>query len=248
MLEENLPNLKETISVQNFGYCHCCRKETIFKIFAPWLRDYYECLNCRSVPRQRHLQYILDNFFADWTNKFIHESSPMNNFISQFCNEYSFSHYFEDAELGSIKDGIRCENLENLTFADDTFDIFVTQDVLEHVFNPESACREIMRVLRPGGIHIFTVPKHKSVKNSYQRAKSQDGKIEYIFEEVYHGSPIGDGRCLVTWDYGDDFEYLVSMWSKFPTISYLTIDRDFGLDGDYIEVFVTKKPLNDKSI
>ena len=31
-----------------------------------------------------------------------------------------------------------------------------TQDVLEHVFQPDRALAEIMRVLRPGGVHVFS--------------------------------------------------------------------------------------------
>ena len=41
--------------------------------------------------------------------------------------------------MGSEKDGVRCENLEKLTFANETFDLVITQDVMEHVHTPQAA-------------------------------------------------------------------------------------------------------------
>ena len=72
----------------------------------------------------------------------VHESSPFgaaSDFLIKNCEHYSSSHYFPEIQPGQIKDGFRCENLEKLTFDDDTFDIFVTQDVFEHIMNPDRA-------------------------------------------------------------------------------------------------------------
>lgn len=129
---------------KNNGYCHCCRTKTVFKITGPWLRDQYLCENCHSIPRQRALSYILDHHILNWESLTVHESSPSNDFIKRYCKSYSSSQYFKMYNLGKEKDGIRCENLEKLTFSDNTFDIFVSQDVFEHIFNPDIATKEIM--------------------------------------------------------------------------------------------------------
>ncbi|HUK89876.1 MAG TPA: class I SAM-dependent methyltransferase [Blastocatellia bacterium] len=227
--------------LQNTGYCHCCRGDTTFQINDEWLRDHYICTKCNSIPRQRHIQYVLDSYLPGWEQLTIHESSPSNDFISRQCRSYSSSYYFQGVERGSIHNGARCEDLENLTFDDNTFDIVITQDVFEHIFNPALGAREIKRVLKPGGVHVFTAPKHKGIRKSYPRARLDDGKIVYLKEEMYHGNPIGDGKALVTWDYGDDFEFLLHQWSGMPTITYVTRDRNLGLDGEYLEVFVSAK-------
>ena len=228
-------------SRKNVGYCHCCRQESVFQMRGEWLRDLYVCLNCSSIPRQRHLQYVLDSYFKNWEDRDIHESSPSNNFVSRYCNNYTSSQYFDGSEAGSYVEGIRSENLESLSFPNNSFDLFITQDVFEHIFNPERAAREIMRVLRPGGAHVFTVPKHKGISNSFPRARLVNSQIEYLMEAVYHGNPIGDGKALVTWDYGDDFESMMNRWTRCSTTNYITRDNALGIDGEFIDVFVTRK-------
>jgi SAM-dependent methyltransferase len=227
----------------NPGFCHCCRENTVFEEKGEWLRDYYFCQKCGSIPRQRNLQNILDKFFPDWEKSIIHESSPSNNFLSRYCSNYSSSQFMERVQKGSYINGVQNQDLENLTFSDSTFQLFITQDVFEHIFNPDIAIREIMRVLKPGGSHVFTAPKHRNLKRSFRRAQlTESGEVANIHPEIYHGNPVGDGSSLVTWDWGDDFEDLLAKWSGYPVRTYVTRDRNLGLDGEYLEVFICRKP------
>lgn len=226
----------------NKGYCHCCRKQTLFIAYEEWLRDHYICSTCGSIPRQRHLQFVLDSFFPEWETLTIHESSPSNDYVSRWAQNYSYSHFWPDISPGDLREGIRCESIEALTFPDGTFDIFITQDVMEHVFHPERAVKEIMRVMKEGGVYVFTAPKKREVSNSYLRAtQGDDGSVRHIHEPDYHGNPVGDGKALVTWDYGRDFEYLLTRWSGNPVTTYITKDRFLGLDAELIDVFVIQK-------
>jgi SAM-dependent methyltransferase len=230
----------------NAGYCCICRADTQFVAKGEWLRDEYICEKCGTIPRQRALVETLNQFRPDWHSCAIHESSPSMLFFSQQCSLYTYSFFFDDVPAGSCHaDGHRCENLEALTFPDETFDIVITQDVLEHVFNPDRALFEIMRVLRNGGLHIFTAPKHKGLLKSVRRARLNNGQVEHLLEPNYHGSPIGDGRSLVTWDYGADFDDLIQQWSGYNTCNFVIRDRRRGIDGEFLDVFVTtKEPLN----
>ena len=45
-----------------------------------------------------------------------------------------------------------------IPFLDNGFDIVLLMEVLEHVHNPPQALTEIYRVMRPGGLLIFSVP------------------------------------------------------------------------------------------
>lgn len=227
---------------QNAGYCHCCRSKTNFKAYGEWLRDMYLCERCGSIPRQRNIQYVLDAFFPGWELKKIHESSPSADFIAKIAKGYTSSQYFEGVIEGTSHLGTRCENLERLTFPSESIDIFVTQDVLEHVFKPDVAVREVHRVLKKGGFHIFTTPKHRGLPKSYVRAlMNEDGTINYVLPAEYHGNPVGDGRALVTWDYGSDLDTLLSHWALATVCSFSTVEPSLGIDDQYNEVFVIRK-------
>jgi SAM-dependent methyltransferase len=196
------------------------------------------------VPRQRHLQTVLDETVSGWNQLVVHESSPSNDLLSRLCTDYSASQFFPDVPRGEFRDGVRSEDVEALTFADESIDVFITQDVLEHVFNPDRAIREIHRVLRPGGAHVFTAPKHRGLDASRQRARlGADGVVDHLLPEEYHGNPIGDNKALVTWDYGYDFEQLMSEWAGVAVEAHHRRDRGRGLDAEYNEVFVIRKPV-----
>lgn len=225
----------------NPGWCACCRADTQFVEVGTWLRDQYLCGRCHSIPRQRAVNLTLDTYFPGWEDSTIHESSPTNDFISRYARHYSRSYLFADVSPGQELDGDRCENLERLTFDDETFDLFVTQDVLEHVLRPDRAVREIMRVLKPHGAHVFTTPKHANLTETRPRVSFDHGTFVHLLEAEYHGNPVGDGKALVTWDYGDDFEQYLWDWCSYPTVTYVTRDRSRGLDGEHLEVFVTRK-------
>jgi len=183
----------------------------------------------------------------NWRDLSIHESSPSIPFLAEQAKDVSFSFFFEDVQRGNkSKAGYLCEDVEHLTFRDETFDIFVTQDVMEHVFHPEMAFREASRVLKPNGNHIFTTPKHKTIIHSYARAEHNADGVQFLLPPEYHGNPIGDGRSLVTWDFGADFESLATKWSGYLVSTYSLHDRNRGLDGEFLDVFVITKNSNNR--
>ncbi len=53
---------------------------------------------------------------------------------------------------------LTCAPIENLPFADASFDIVTCLDVIEHIDEDQSAVNEIARVIRPGGLLVLTVP------------------------------------------------------------------------------------------
>ncbi len=143
----------------HFGFCPICESSTLFSKSDSWLRDNYHCLRCRSIPRFRMLVHVLETHFPKWRGYSIHESSPggsSSEKLRNCCSNYIASQFFPDVQAGQIHRGFRCENLECQTFGDAEFDMVVTQDVFEHVFDPRRAFAEVARTLKPGGCHVFT--------------------------------------------------------------------------------------------
>lgn len=50
--------------------------------------------------------------------------------------------------------------LERLPFADDTFDVVMSRGAIQHTANPRQALRELVRVVKPGGLLFFYTYKH----------------------------------------------------------------------------------------
>ena len=61
--------------------------------------------------------------------------------------------------LGPVQLGDICA----LPFPDDSFDLVLATDVIEHVDDDARALREVLRVLRPGGKALITVPAFSSL-------------------------------------------------------------------------------------
>lgn len=59
---------------------------------------------------------------------------------------------YEGAKPDFLWDGIR------MPFENESFDIVISTEVLEHVPDPDAYLTEVKRVLKPGGIFFFTVP------------------------------------------------------------------------------------------
>jgi SAM-dependent methyltransferase len=225
----------------NRGYCPICQATSTFNADGEWLRDSYVCVGCRSIPRQRSLVRVLETVRPVWRQMRIHESWPTITYFREQCARYTCSFAFEDTPPGQEKGGLRSERLEALTFPDASFDIFLTQDVLQHVARPDRALAEISRVLKPGGAHVFTVPKHKDLLQSRPRIALEEGAIRHLHEPVYHASPIDGGRLLLAWDFGADADWLFRDWSGYLTSSHVIRDRHLGIDGEFLDVFVTVK-------
>jgi len=83
------------------------------------------------------------------------------------------------------------QNLEQLTFSDNSFDIVITSDVMEHVRLDDRAHQEIRRVLKPGGVYLFTVPHGRVKPETIIRVAVTDpldpSKDEFLMEKEYHG-------------------------------------------------------------
>jgi Methyltransferase domain len=227
----------------NIGFCTACDQPSVFVERDTWLREHYHCVLCDSLPRQRALMNVLKSIFPQWKQLRIYEASPHGPVLHRLqrgCPGYTTSHLYKDAPLGASHSGMRCENLEALTFPDAVFDLVITQDVLEHVLDPTRAFSEIARVLTPAGAHVFTVPYYRGRPTLVRAVPSHQG-ITYLEKPEYHGNPIDPQGSLVVTEWGDDLPEQIFRSSGMLTTIIRTRDRTLGLDGEFLEVFVSRK-------
>ena len=182
-------------------------------------RENYLCVNCLSNYRQRvHAETVLKVLgltrtgtliakLKGDTNFKIYETATYNVFrhdTLRNTSNYIVSEYFDDRPFGTYVNNIRNENLVNLSFSDNSFDVLINSDVLEHVSDLDKCLSEIKRVLKPGGFHIFTVPVDIALPKTLERAKLTEGKIEHLMPPVMHGDTIRSSGILAFRDFGSD--------------------------------------------
>jgi len=174
------------------------------------------CPYCQSISRKRHVAKIILDTFSPYNHSLNDADKELSKLkiYDLSCNgaihntlkelpSYYCSEYYDDVTPGTMNpEGIRCEDLTKLSFTDGFFDLVISEDVLEHVDDYEKAFRELNRVLKPGGYHIFTVPLYGDRKTR-KKALMEDGKIVQLLPPEYHGDPIR-GEILVFNEFGTD--------------------------------------------
>ena len=242
-------------SVTERGYCPSCENDVKFNMITQIsslkgigsaAQFYIVCPICHSDVRQRATIDALNTFFPGWRDKTVHESSPAPERIKAmqllFANpgDYSYSYYYEDVPLGGYKGNVRCENLERLTYDDESIDFIITTNVFEHINAPHLGFAEIGRVLKKGGAHVFTVPYWGSRKTKF-RAVEKNGKLVYLDKPQYHLSPISADGTLVTVEWGMDIGNYVYEASGMHLAVYTPAIKPMGSNEPHNNVFICVK-------
>ncbi len=227
-------------------------------------RESSDCSNCGAKLRARRIAaVILQNFqvgnppapvrsIHEWTRS--HEIARLKiaeiNRIEGLHEElarlpgFQASDYHPGARPGEIVAGIRSEDLTHLTYLDDSFDLVLTSETLEHVPGLAAALEEIGRVLVPGGRHIFTVPQLPGIAQTFARIVSRpDGTLDHRAPRICH--PGGDVGYPVFTEFGADLPEILRLAGFEVNVYYGPASSD-----DLAQVYLCKRldprPINDK--
>lgn len=223
------------------GHCIVCGKPSRFfyQDIALW-RESLNCQHCRGTSRYRSITKGLLRAITELTGSEASSLATLPHFSNGKLRVYDTQPPFYyapcayplpdllkatgwiDVELSQYKPnkpmgkvlakGVTNQNLECLTFADASLDIVITSDVMEHVRLDERAHQEIYRVLKPGGLYIFTVPHNRAWDETLIRVQITDpddpSKDIHLLEPEYHGDTNSDegGGVLAYRTYGKDIE------------------------------------------
>ena len=64
----------------------------------------------------------------------------------------------------------KLSRMDDLKFPTSSFDVVAAFDVIEHIKNDKKAAKEVMRVLKPGGHFVFTVPAFQFLFSAHDEA------------------------------------------------------------------------------
>lgn len=235
------------------GTCPVCGSRARFTGFNNNLRESGFCSVCGSTNRNRQMASLVRRrygmpalgavkFPADFVIYNAESSGPLHNqFKTQahyVCSEYWGPEY----RPGEIVKGIRHEDLQQLSFGDDSIDLVLSSDVLEHMPDPYRAHQEIFRVLKNGGRHIFTVPFVMESVTDEVRARVVDGEVVYLKEKIYHGDPIRPEEGVLVWTvFG--MEMLDKLTELgFECAMWILHEPSRGVFGRNNSIFEAKKP------
>ena len=208
------------------GYCPVCEQPTTFKVSVgpmfgdrPNLREGLRCPRCELTARHRLM-------FVALRDEIMRMSPPLHGALLERTTAlYRRAHaawpwltgseYLGDERIGGRHywwspdwrrwRRIRHESITALSYPSASLNLLAHSDVLEHVYATEQALHECARVLRPGGVMLFTVPFFIARSHSLLRGRPlADGSIEHLEPPEYHGDGVRQGGIYtyhhIGWD------------------------------------------------
>src|SRR4029450_10087388 len=176
-------NLVEAFNRKESMFCSYCGASLRIRHLATVLMQTFLQIigtSCESV-----VELLRNKEFRQLKIAEINACGALHSYLKDHPNLY-YSEWLPDGKPGEVHDGVRCEDLQCLTYPDNYFDIILTSETLEHVPDPDRAWREIHRTLKNGGYHIFTIPVIPSQRGTIQRAQLVEGVRKDLLEPAYH--------------------------------------------------------------
>jgi len=229
--------------------CNICGKRWGFVCDLPQDRYIRKCVYCRSVPKLRAIVQAIEDYSGKSLHQHILDRAEVYEFTttSAICRRYlgrphyTCSGYFWDKPFGvELRPGVWNQDCQRLSFPDARFDIVISSEIMEHVRNPWLGFREIRRVLKPGGIHVFTIP-YREDRLTTPRVDISGEHDVYLLPKQYHLDPYRTEDSLVYTDFGRDLPDLLRPL-HFDTTLLRVQHTTFDIQDDLrpVTVFVSK--------
>jgi hypothetical protein len=240
------------------GFCFVCGRWTEFlsswkyaakrdgHLHVNW-REHLLCPFCRLNNRRRASIHLLTEIVhpTKWSYIYVTEQwSPLYRHLRKCFPFLQGSEYLGDAvPIGQdMSAGIRNEDLTRLSLRDESFDVILSFEVLEHIPDYYRAFAECARILKPAGKMLFSVPFDTRARHNRIRARMRaDGTIEHLVPPEYHGHPKNSKGSLCFQHFGwEMFQHMTEVgFSSVSALYYYS--REYGyLGGEQIQFLAEK--------
>jgi len=230
---------------QWLGRCNICGQRTPFVSDGErWIR---RCVWCRSTPKYRAIQYVVERRcgalrqFLDAHQVYeLTTRSPIYRTYGAHPH-YTVSGYFSDRPFGVQYGKVWNQDLQRLSFPDGSFDLLISSETMEHVRRPWVGFREIERVLKPGGCHVFTIP-YGDDRITTPRVDTRGPEDVDLLPRVYHQDPYRPEDSLLYTDFGRDLPALLEPLGLRTEIERIFVpEHDIQDDLRPVVVFVSQR-------
>jgi SAM-dependent methyltransferase len=167
-------------------------------------REGNSCSECGMSKRVRMLLWSIRLLLPDLKNRSVLHFNQINHLTPALQKAVGLVETIHSPAqaLGAEVNGLSNQDLTQLTFPDNHFDLAVHSETLEHIHDYTKALREVERVLKPGGYQIYTIPLIHSRRTRRRIGVDESGRKIHILPLSSHGS---EREYPVVWEFGKDF-------------------------------------------
>ncbi|MCD6011427.1 MAG: Methyltransferase type 11 [Flavipsychrobacter sp.] len=205
-IEEDLCR-QELISFKVKGFSYPAQSEVNFKVQITdgkvnW-RESVICPKTKLNSRIRAAVHYIDfelNAQPESKIYIAEQLTPLYKFLKKkFPNLIGSEYLGPLCEPGFISSkNVRHEDAKNLSFKDGEMDYYLSFECFEHIPDYTKCFSECHRVLRQGGVMMWSVPfAHYNHENIMRATMSADGSIVHHMEPEYHGDPTVPGKGIL---------------------------------------------------
>lgn len=152
--------------------------------------------------------------------------SPLGRQLKTHLADCVCSEYLPTSKERKEFPDVLHQDIMNMSFRDESFDIYLSCDVLEHVPDLFRSIREAWRIVKPGGVFMGTVPFAAGKRKTVVRAKLDDGEIVHLMEPLFHDNPTRPEEG--------------SLVFHIPAWDFFSLCREAGFEDAYMHLILSR--------
>lgn len=146
----------------------------------------------------------------------------------------------QEAIDNNLYDKVFLESAEKMSLPDNSVNFVFSNCVIEHIPNNEAVLSEVARILRPGGVFVFTVPSHNYTNFLYLSSKLASWGLGFLskFYKYRRNKMLNQFHCHSKDDWNDKLNKHKLQIKKYQY--YVSRESLMLWDRMALEIFIKK--------